>query len=228
MTRHRCHGRLGLAPRSPCGRRSRRSRPCATSGHRQRRSRLEATDRHRHGDHRRRCRCPRRGLSGPASRWSASAPWPCSSASRCSVRCWPVRSHGVIGAAAAACGAPRAQLARENAMRNPKRTAATASALMIGVALVGFITIFAASTKASIRAASIARCTADYIVDSGVFDARRALACTSTAALSAHPELAAVTGLRIDARRRSTVAQHARGGRRDDGQPDRRPRDRDR
>ena len=34
-------------------------------------------------------------------------------------------------------------------MRNPKRTAATASALMIGVGLVGFITIFAASTKAS-------------------------------------------------------------------------------
>src|SRR5829696_8587338 len=40
-------------------------------------------------------------------------------------------------------------LARENAMRNPKRTAATASALMIGVGLVTFITIFAASTKAS-------------------------------------------------------------------------------
>ncbi len=31
-------------------------------------------------------------------------------------------------------------------MRNPKRTAATASALMIGVGLVGFITIVAAST----------------------------------------------------------------------------------
>jgi putative ABC transport system permease protein len=43
-------------------------------------------------------------------------------------------------------------LARENAVRNPRRTAATASALMIGVALVGFITIFAASTKASIKA----------------------------------------------------------------------------
>jgi putative ABC transport system permease protein len=40
-------------------------------------------------------------------------------------------------------------LARENAMRNPKRTAATASALMIGVALVSFITILASSTKTS-------------------------------------------------------------------------------
>ena len=40
------------------------------------------------------------------------------------------------------------QLARENAMRNPKRTATTAAALMIGVALVGFITILASSTTA--------------------------------------------------------------------------------
>ena len=34
------------------------------------------------------------------------------------------------------------ELARENAMRNPKRTSATAAALMIGVALVGLITVF--------------------------------------------------------------------------------------
>jgi len=44
------------------------------------------------------------------------------------------------------------RLARENAMRNPRRTAATASALMIGVGLIGFITIFASSTKASVNA----------------------------------------------------------------------------
>jgi putative ABC transport system permease protein len=40
-------------------------------------------------------------------------------------------------------------LARQNTMRSPKRTAATASALMIGVGLVSFITIFAASLKTS-------------------------------------------------------------------------------
>ena len=44
------------------------------------------------------------------------------------------------------------ELARENATRNPRRTSATAAALMIGVALVGFITIFAASAKESIDA----------------------------------------------------------------------------
>ena len=59
------------------------------------------------------------------------------------------------------------RLARENAKRNPKRTAATASALMIGVALVGFITILAASTKDSVGAAVDRSLRADYVLDSG-------------------------------------------------------------
>jgi putative ABC transport system permease protein len=40
-------------------------------------------------------------------------------------------------------------LARRNALRSPKRTAATASALMIGVAVVSLFTVFAASLKAT-------------------------------------------------------------------------------
>ena len=62
-------------------------------------------------------------------------------------------------------------LARQNAMRNPKRTAATAAALMIGVALVGFITIFAASTKASINDAVDSDFNGDFVIDSGSFEA---------------------------------------------------------
>jgi putative ABC transport system permease protein len=42
------------------------------------------------------------------------------------------------------------RLARENAQRQPQRTATTASALMIGVALVVFVAIFAAGAKATI------------------------------------------------------------------------------
>lgn len=61
----------------------------------------------------------------------------------------------------------RGELARENAMRNPKRTAASASALMIGVGLVGFITIFVASTKASVYAAIDRGFTGDLVVASG-------------------------------------------------------------
>jgi putative ABC transport system permease protein len=42
------------------------------------------------------------------------------------------------------------KLARENTIRQPRRTASTASALMIGVALVAFTSIFAASIQASV------------------------------------------------------------------------------
>jgi putative ABC transport system permease protein len=43
------------------------------------------------------------------------------------------------------------RLARENAARNPGRTAATASALTVGLALVLFVTIFASETRGAIR-----------------------------------------------------------------------------
>lgn len=59
------------------------------------------------------------------------------------------------------------ELARDNAMRNPKRTAASASALMIGVALVGFITIFVSSTKASVEQAVDQSFIGDIVVTSG-------------------------------------------------------------
>lgn len=59
--------------------------------------------------------------------------------------------------AAAVLGTPLARLrgtsgklARANAMRNPTRTAGTASALMVGVAVVGMFTVVAASLKAYI------------------------------------------------------------------------------
>ena len=42
------------------------------------------------------------------------------------------------------------RLARENSVRHPGRTAATAAALMIGLALVSFVTVFAAGLKGSI------------------------------------------------------------------------------
>ena len=42
------------------------------------------------------------------------------------------------------------RLARENAQRNPSRTAVTAAALMIGVALVAFVTVFAAGLKGTV------------------------------------------------------------------------------
>ncbi len=42
------------------------------------------------------------------------------------------------------------RLARENAQRNPSRTAVTAAALMIGLTVVAFVTVFAAGLKGSV------------------------------------------------------------------------------
>jgi putative ABC transport system permease protein len=87
-------------------------------------------------------------------------------------------------------------LARENAMRNPKRTSATAAALMIGVALVGFITILASSTKASVNEGIDKNFTGDFVVDSGTFGFG-GLSPDLAEKLKALPELAAVSGQRL-------------------------------
>ena len=54
------------------------------------------------------------------------------------------------------------KLARANATRNPRRTAATASALMIGLALVTFTAVLASSMKASTDATFDRNVAADY------------------------------------------------------------------
>ena len=58
-------------------------------------------------------------------------------------------------------------IARQNAMRNPKRTAAAASALMICVGMVTFINIFASSTKAAANTVYDRAFTGDFIINSG-------------------------------------------------------------
>ena len=87
-------------------------------------------------------------------------------------------------------------LARENAIRNPRRTAATASALMIGVALVGFITIFAASAKASISVTLDRQLRTDYVVTGGSGFGAVPLSPDLARGLSELPEIAAASGLR--------------------------------
>ena len=92
------------------------------------------------------------GLFGGAGTraWSASVRRACSSASPCSVRSWPGRSAGCSARRCPACGACPARSLGRTPCATPSAPSATAAALMIGVALVGFITILASSTKASI------------------------------------------------------------------------------
>jgi putative ABC transport system permease protein len=74
---------------------------------------------------------------------------------------------------AAALGAPgerfggvSGQLARENATRNPQRTARTAGALMIGLALVTLVATLGASLKGTNRGALEDQVRSDYVVTS--------------------------------------------------------------
>ena len=72
---------------------------------------------------------------------------------------WPLpRLRGVAGS-----------LARRNAMRNPRRTAGTAAALMVGVGVVTLFTIFAASLKTAIDDSVSQSFTGDLVVSVGEF-----------------------------------------------------------
>jgi putative ABC transport system permease protein len=73
------------------------------------------------------------------------------------VLAWPfVATFGVVG-----------RLARENGLRVPRRTAITASALMIGVTLMAGVAVLAQSTKASVADIVEKQFTADYVLSGG-------------------------------------------------------------
>jgi putative ABC transport system permease protein len=60
------------------------------------------------------------------------------------------------------------RLAEQNAARNPRRTAATASALMVGLTLVSMMAVFGQSAKASIDKTIGESISADYVVSNAV------------------------------------------------------------
>jgi putative ABC transport system permease protein len=59
-------------------------------------------------------------------------------------------------------------MAEQNAIRNPRRTAATASALMIGLTLVSMMSVFGASAKASVDKSIAQNFVADYVVSNAI------------------------------------------------------------
>jgi len=72
----------------------------------------------------------------------------------------------VVGTPARRVGGVAGRLASGNSVRNPGRTAATAAALMIGIALVAFIATLTNGMKASNREAIEEQIAADYVVTS--------------------------------------------------------------
>jgi putative ABC transport system permease protein len=100
----------------------------------------------------------------------------------------------VVGAPIAKWRGVTGRLAQENAMRRPRRTASTASALMIGVALVTVIAVFASSAKAGLSTALREAFTNDFQVSrSGFSDpTTTGLPPTLTDQLRALPEVGVV------------------------------------
>jgi putative ABC transport system permease protein len=72
----------------------------------------------------------------------------------------------LVGLPARSAGGAAGKLASGNAVRNPGRTAATAAALMIGIALVAFVATLTNGMKASNRDAIEEQVVADYVVTS--------------------------------------------------------------
>ena len=94
-------------------------------------------------------------------------------------------------------------MAEQNARRNPRRTAATASALMIGVALVTMMSVLGASAKASLDKSLAEDIVADYVVSNAVGQAFSASVADGVAEVAGVADVARVRGalLQIDGER---------------------------
>ena len=102
----------------------------------------------------------------------------------------------VLGWPARRFGGTSGRLAQSNARRNPGRTASTAAALMIGIALVTFVSVLASGMKLSNRAAIEDQVAADYLVTSG--DGYSDVVVAAADAVAGAPETRLVTGVRSE------------------------------
>lgn len=107
-------------------------------------------------------------------------------------------------------GGPAARLASANALRNPRRTAATSTALLIGVTLVSMMTTGAASARAALDDELDARFPVDLQVTSTTPARNGAPAAVPAAVTDA---LADVDGLRAVVPVTNLSAERADGGR---------------
>ena len=91
-------------------------------------------------------------------------------------------------------GSVTGRLAQGNAMRNPRRTAATSAALVVGLTLVCLVAIVAASVKSSIRTGVQEGVRADYILSAKGLTGFSPQVSARVASL---PAVQASTGLRL-------------------------------
>jgi putative ABC transport system permease protein len=100
----------------------------------------------------------------------------------------------VLGLPAVRLGGAAGALARGNAMRNPQRTASTASALMIGLALVTLVSVLAAGLKTRFESSVNSLFNADYALTAT--DNFSPISIASSAALKTVPGVEVVSGVR--------------------------------
>jgi putative ABC transport system permease protein len=91
------------------------------------------------------------------------------------------------------------RLAQQNAARNPKRTASTASALMIGLGIVSLFLVMNASVRQSIDDVVDNRFVGDFVIDSGTGFTGVGIPGTVAEEVNELPEVAAATGVRFGA-----------------------------
>ena len=99
----------------------------------------------------------------------------------------------VIGAPFPRIAGMSGKLGRQNAMRNPRRTAATSAALMVGLGLVACVSVLAASIKASAADIVDDYLAADFIISTSNFVPN--ISTELAPRLARQPELGAVSGL---------------------------------
>jgi putative ABC transport system permease protein len=104
----------------------------------------------------------------------------------------------LLGAPVEATSGITGSLARQNAMRNPKRTSRTGGALMVGVALVAAITVLAASVRDWTRDSFDSLFTGDYVVSTSVLGFG-GISPDAATELGRLPEVAAASGVRFGA-----------------------------
>jgi putative ABC transport system permease protein len=102
----------------------------------------------------------------------------------------------IVGLPARAIGGAAGKLARGNSVRNPGRTASTAAALMIGIALVTFVAVLANGMKASNREAIEDQVAADYVVTAQ--DGFTPFVAAAGDAIAGSPDAEVVANVRSD------------------------------
>jgi putative ABC transport system permease protein len=120
----------------------------------------------------------------------------------------------ILGWPAQRVGGAAGRLAKENSMRNPGRTASTAAALMIGVALVTFIAVLANGMKASNRGAIEDQVKADYVVTAQ--DGFSPFVPGAADALANSPDAELVTSVRAELGKVAGSSQYVTGIKPDD------------